>query len=130
MPDTAPMQPNNGAGIAPMEGLCRIDELDKRTRPYRRYLAIREAIMADLGGEEALSEVKRQLVSKFATLALQLEVAEVVALAGQAIDAEAFGRTAGHMRRLAEAIGLGRRARDVTDLQDYLAARAPAEDAA
>ena len=119
--DTPEMRHQSGTGSASIEGPSTIDALDRRTRPYKRYLAIRAAVIDDLGGEIALSEVQKQLVSKFATLALQLEVFEAAAMAGQAIDAEAFGRSAGHLRRLAEAIGLRREPRDVTpDLHTYL----------
>ena len=130
MAEAAQIPPQNGASITQMDGLLTIDALDRRTRAYRRYTAIRDAVLEDLGGEGALSEVQRQLVSKFATLALTLEITEAAALAGQTIDAEAFGRVAGHLRRLAEAIGLERRAREVTDLRDYLAARAAGDEGA
>jgi hypothetical protein len=122
--DTPALQANSGADAGQVEGLLTIDALDRRTRAYKRFVAIRSAIIEDLGGEDALSEVQRQLVSKFATLSLQLEATEAAALAGQAIDAEAFGRAAGHLRRLAEVIGLQRRPRDITSLTDYLTARA------
>ena len=67
-------------------------------------------------------------MSKFATLAIQLETFEAAALAGQSIDPDAFGRAAGHLRRLAEAIGIERRARDVTTLDAYLAGKAAQRD--
>ena len=119
----ATMPPQNDGGTAPIEGLHTIDELDRRTRPFKRYTAIREAILSDLGGEEVVSEVRKQLVSKFATLAMRLEAFEAAAMAGVEIDADLFGRTSGHLRRLAEAIGLSRVPRDVTDLQTYLGQR-------
>ena len=97
-------------------GLLNIDDLDKRTKTYKRWEAIRAAVLSDRGGEQNVSEVQRQLISKFATLALQLELQEAAALAGGGIDVEAFGRNAGHLRRLAKSLGLGRVARDVTDI--------------
>jgi len=125
--ETRTIQPQSGATGTSVDGLLTIDGLDRRTRAYRRYLTIKSAILEDLGGEEHLSEVQRQLVSKFATLALHLEATEAAALAGQTIDGDAFGRAAGHMRRLAEAIGLERKARDVTPaLADYVAGRGAA----
>jgi hypothetical protein len=51
-------------------------------------------------------------------------------MAGQTIDPEAFGRATGHLRRLAETIGLHRRQRGVTDLNTYLASRATGGEAA
>ena len=132
MPAPAALIPPRSEADAPpvSDGLATIDELDRRTRPFRRYSAIRAGVIDDLGGEGALSEVQKQLVSKFATLALTLEAIEAAALAGQPIDAEAFGRTSGHLRRLAEAIGLERRMKDVPTLSEYLASRAQAAPAA
>ena len=63
------MPPENSAGNTPMEGmsgLSTIDALDKRTRAYKRYTAIREAVLEDLGGEDHLSEVQKQLVASSA----------------------------------------------------------------
>src|ERR1039458_9836598 len=95
-------------------GVLSIDTLDRRTRPFKRYEAIRGAVLADMGGEENVSEVQKQLVSKFATIALQLEVMEAAAIDGNEIDVDLFGRAAGHLRRIAEALGMQRVARDVT----------------
>ena len=111
-----------------------LDALDRRTRPYRRYEAIRGAVLADMGGEENVSEVQKQLVSKFATIALQLEVMEAAAIDGNEIDVDLFGRAAGHLRRIAEALGMQRVARDVTptlaDIADEIAAEEEAAAAA
>ena len=94
-------------------GVLSIDALDRRTRPYRRYETIRGAVLADMGGAENVSEVQRQLISKFATIALQLEVMEAAAIEGNEIDLDLFGRCAGHLRRIAETLGLARVPRDV-----------------
>jgi hypothetical protein len=105
-------------------GVLSIDALDRRTRPFKRYEAIRAAVLSDMGGEENVTEVQRQLVSKFATLALQLEVLESAAIEGNPIDLDLFGRCAGHMRRIAETLGLRRVPREVPDLRTYLESRA------
>jgi hypothetical protein len=103
-------------------GIPTIDALDRRTRAYRRYEAIRGAVLSDMGGEENTSEIKRQLISKFATICLQLEVMEAAAIAGETIDADAFGRISGHARRIAETLGMSRRPREITpSVADYVA---------
>jgi hypothetical protein len=107
-----------------VSGVLSIDGLDQRRRPFRRYETIRGAVLGDLGGEESTSEIQRQLISKFATLALQLEEMEAAALAGNEIDVDLFGRCAGHLRRIAEVHGLRRVPKDVPDLHTYLAAKA------
>jgi hypothetical protein len=104
-----------------MFGVLSIDALDQRRRPYRRYESIRSAVLSDLGGEESTSEIQRQLISKFATLALQLEEMEAAALAGNEIDVDLFGRGAGHLRRIAEALGSKRVPKNVPTLAEHLA---------
>ena len=92
------------------------DGIDSRTRPYRRYGTIKGAITSDLGGDECITELQRQLISKFAAMAMQLEDMEAAAVAGEEIDLDLFGRISGHCRRIAESLGLKRVARDVTSL--------------
>jgi hypothetical protein len=75
------------------------------------------------------TEIQRQLVGKFSTLALQLEALEAAAIEGDEIDLDLFGRCAGHLRRIAETLGLKRQPRDVTgDLKGYLSAAANARE--
>ncbi len=83
--------------------------------------------ISDLGGDGAVSAAERSIVRRVATLTVELErMEERFATDGEA-DAEAldlYSRTSGNLRRLLEAVGLRRRARDVTpDLRDYIDAR-------
>jgi hypothetical protein len=135
------MHPENEANIAAdesgceavarsMDGVLNLDAIDRRTRPYRRYEAIRAAVLSDLGGEANTSEVQRQLISKFATLALQLELLEAKSLDAE-IDIDLFGRASGNLRRIAETLGLRRCAKDVTpSLAEYLAQKHGDDEAA
>jgi hypothetical protein len=107
--------------------LLSIDALDKRTRPFKRYETIRAAVLSDMGGEANVGEIQRQLISKFATLALQLEVLETAAIEGKPVDLDLFGRCAGHLRRIAETLGLKRVPRDVTPTLDDIAREIEAE---
>lgn len=107
------MPPNNKRTA--LKSVAEIDALDRRTRPYRRYDSIRAAVLSDMGGEANVSEVQRQLISKFATLALQLEEIEAAALEGEQIDLDLFGRCSGHMHRIAMTLGVKRVPIDVTD---------------
>jgi hypothetical protein len=83
-----------------------------------------------MGGEENVSEVQKQLVSKFATIALQLEVMEAAAIDGNEIDVDLFGRAAGHLRRIAETLGIERRQRDVSPTLEEIADEIAAEEEA
>ena len=98
---------------------CRIDDADRRTRVYRRYRSIREALTSDAGGD--VSEAKRQLIERSSFLASRLEAMEVQALAGAEIDAVAYGSLADRLRRLLVAVGLQRTPRPVETLAQYTA---------
>jgi hypothetical protein len=111
-----------------IDGAFNIDAIDKRSRAWRRYQSIRSAVLTDLGGESNTGEIARQLISKFATLAIQLEEMEAFAVNGGKIDLDLFGRCAGHLRRIAETLGLKRIPRDVTPmLEQYLAQKREAQ---
>jgi len=83
--------------------------------------------MADLGGEDRLSQAELTLINRAATLTCELERMDTrFAEAGEASrdDLDTYQKTAGALRRLLESIGLERRARDVThDLKAYVEAR-------
>src|SRR5450631_4402322 len=113
-------------------GISSIAALDKRTRAFKRYQVIVGAVLADIGGAENVSEIQRQLIAKFATLALQMEAMEAAAIEGNEIDLDLFGRCAGHLRRIAEALGMRRVPREIPTLEEHLALiareRPPDED--
>ena len=122
--DAAEKQLATDAGIGVIEALLTVDGLDKRTKPYKQFVAIVDALQGDLGGVDHLSEIKKQLIRRVATLAVWCEAQDASALCGNPIDADMYGRVAGHMRRLSETLGCERVARDVThDLRGYLAAQ-------
>jgi hypothetical protein len=117
--DTAPM-PARPVAAKSAPALLTLDELDRRERPYRRYASILTAIESDLGGSGHISEAQRQIASRAAFLAMQLEGFEAKALSGGKVNLSLFGQLADRMRRLLESIGLERRAREVPDLQTYV----------
>lgn len=106
------------------------DGVDSRRRPYRRYGVIKGAIVSDLGGDECVTELQRQLISKFAAMAMQLEAMEAAAVAGEPIDLDLFGRITGHCRRIAETLGLQRRARTIVPTLAEIADEIEAEEEA
>jgi hypothetical protein len=72
--------------------------------------------VGDLGGLDNTSVAERSLVRRAAVITTELEMLEAkFAAAGQASagDLDLYQRTAGNLRRLLEAIGLQRRAKDV-----------------
>jgi hypothetical protein len=104
--------------------------VDGRSTWARRLRDLVTLHVADLGGDENVSEAERAIIRRAATLICELERMEAgFAVADGADDAalEVYQRAANSMRRLLEAVGLQRRARDVTPtLGQYLTARATA----
>jgi hypothetical protein len=99
--------------------------VDGRSTWVRRLRDLIESHTSDLGGADAVSEAERSIIRRIATLTVELERLEVeFAAAGSAQpqQLDLYQRTANSLRRLLEAIGLHRRARDVTpDPLEYAA---------
>ena len=90
--------------------------IDGRSPWVRRCKDLIAAHIADLGGELNTSAAERSIVRRAAVLTTELELLEAkFAAAGQASsdDLDLYARTSGNLRRLLEAIGLQRRARDI-----------------
>lgn len=113
-------------------GSALLPGVDGRSLWVRRCRDVIEAHISDLGGTENTSEAERSLVRRAAVLTTELERLETrFATAGEAKpdDIDLYSRVASNMRRLLEAVGLRRRARDLTpSLAEYLASRAVQPD--
>ena len=92
----------------------------------RRMRDLIEAHTSDLGGTDACSHAERSIVRRVACLSVELEhLEERFANEGQAkpSDLDLYQRTSNSLRRLLEAVGLKRVARDVTPtITQYLSA--------
>ena len=109
----------------PKVQLRTLRDLDRRTTAARAALELRDSIIADLGGGDALSTMKRAIVDSAATLGAMLEDMAAAYLAGDGTDLSLYATLANAQRRLLADLGLERRARDVTpDLHSYLKERA------
>jgi hypothetical protein len=90
--------------------------VDQRSSWVRRCRELIADHISDLGGEDNTSAAERSLVRRAAVMTTELERLEVkFANAGEASadDLDLYSRSAGNLRRLLEAIGLQRRAKDV-----------------
>jgi hypothetical protein len=105
--------------------------VDGRSAWVRRCKELIADHIRDLGGADNASAAERSIIRRACVLTVELERMEkAFALAGQASadDLEIYARVAGNLRRLLEAVGLQRRARNVTPtLDQYLEQRQPAE---
>ena len=117
-----PVSPRQRSRIS--NGNALLPGIDGRSAWVRRCKDIISDHLADLGGEDNTSVAERSLVRRAAVLTTELERLEAgFATAGEASleQLDAYGRTAGNLRRLLESVGLQRRSRDVTpSLTDIL----------
>jgi hypothetical protein len=101
--------------------------VDGRTVIYRRFRDIASQIAVDQGGLEQLSEARLQLVRRFAATAVLAEQLEADLANGVEIDVERHALLCSTLTRLAQRIGIDRRAKNITpSLGDYL--RSPPPD--
>jgi hypothetical protein len=94
-----------------------VADVDGRSTWARRLRDLIQLHLADLAGEA--SEAERSIVRRAAALTVELERMETsFALAGEALpeQLDLYQRTANSLRRLLEAVGLDRRAKDITPL--------------
>jgi hypothetical protein len=87
----------------------------------RRYRDLLELHADDLGGAGLLSEAQHSLIRRVATLEIELERLEGRLSEGNDVDLDVYARTASHLRRILETLGIERAKRDVTpDIRTYL----------
>jgi hypothetical protein len=103
--------------------------LDMRSAMARRFKDITSAILVDQGGEDRCSESRKQLIRRFAAAAVIAEQMEAKLANGGPINITEHAQLASTLVRIAQRIGINRRAKDITPaLPDYLdAAEAEAE---
>jgi hypothetical protein len=118
------VRPCDTPEVAPRKGRSRVSNgsiliagVDQRSPWVRRCKDILREHISDLGGIDNCSAAERSIIRRAAVLTTELEQLEArFATAGQADagDLETYQRCANSLRRLLEAVGLQRRAKDVT----------------
>jgi hypothetical protein len=105
-------------------GSALLPGVDGRSAWIRRCKDIITQHVSDLGGETNTSAAERSIIRRASVMTVELEQLEAkFALAGQAdaSDLDLYVRASGNLRRLLEAVGLQRRARDISPtLSDLL----------
>jgi hypothetical protein len=108
---------SNGADLLP--------DIDGRSRQARRFRDILSALVSDQGGADRLSEARLQLCRRFAAAAVLAEVIEARVVNDEGIDLNEHALLSSTLVRLAQRIGIDRRAKTIVpDLRDYLERRA------
>jgi hypothetical protein len=99
--------------------------IDGRSATARRYKEILTTIIADQGGADRLSETRSQLIRRFAAASVLAETIEARIIEGEPVDLNEHAQLSSTLVRLAQRIGIDRRARNVTPtLSEYLEAKA------
>jgi hypothetical protein len=89
----------------------------------RRYRDLLCSHISDLGGASGLSEAQIGLIKRAAAIEVELEQQEGKLSQGQEINLDVFTRSASHLRRIWESLGLDRKAKvingdDTADADD------------
>ena|SRR5690348_13188463 len=118
-------------------GSSLIHDIDHRSAEMRRLRDLVSAHVSDLGGDDAVSHSERILINRASMLTLQLEMLERVFADNDFVatprEIDRYQRVCNTLRRTLEALGLQRRAKDVTSppqTLDEIAAEIEAENAA
>lgn len=116
------VSPAKGSGKVKLKTLA---DIDRRTRAAQACFELRDRLIRDLGGEDCLSVMQRELIDNTACLGAMLKDAAASYLQGEPVDLGEFMALTNAQRRLLADLGLARRAKDVTpSLSDYSAWRA------
>lgn len=104
-------------------------EADGNSDWARRYRDLLGLHASDCGGADYLSEGKKQLIRRIATLELQCEIYEAALSRGEEIDFDMYNRISGNLRRMLDTLGLDRVARNVDPVTIYLQKRQKVKEA-
>lgn len=97
--------------------------IDGRSAVARRYQDLIASLSSDAGGESQMSETRRQLIRRFAALAVLAENIEARLAMGETIDLGEHCQISSTLVRLATRLGINRATKLVTPLRDYLEAK-------
>ncbi|MGP5563691.1 hypothetical protein [Vreelandella alkaliphila] len=100
-----------------------LSQLDGRRGVTQELRQRYTAMTNDLGGAERLSYAQRSLVERALWLEYWLQTQEVELAEGKAFDVGRWTQAANSLQGILSKLGLERKAKDVPNLQDYLAAK-------
>lgn len=100
-----------------------LEKLDGRTRLAQAVQSRYHALATDMGGLESLSYQKRSLAKRIVYMEAIIEQQEAALARGEEINQGRMIQSVNTLIGLLKTVGLERVARDVPDLQTYLARR-------
>ena len=95
-------------------GHAVLPNVNGRSAMARRFKDIANAILADQAGADQCSEARKQLIRRFAAVAMLAEQLESRLANGEQIDIAEHATLSSTLVRLAQRIGIDRRAKDIT----------------
>ena len=100
-----------------------MEDIDRRTRAAQQAVATKNSIVADLGGAEGLSTLERLMAEHAALAAAVVQDSYTRWLRGDDVPLTELSTVQNSFMRAALALGLSRRAKDVTpqSIDSYLA---------
>ena len=116
-----PDEAANPPARAPKARLVSLDQIDRRTKAAQLALETKNAIISDLGGPDQLSTLERLLAEHAAMASAVVADSYTRWLKGEQIALAELATVSNTYMRAAMALGLGRRAKDVTaSIDTYL----------
>ena len=100
--------------------LLSLADLDRRTRAAQHAREVRNAIVADLGGEDRLSTLELLQAENAAVDAAVLRDMQCRWLKGEPVPVSEMATIENTFNRTAAAVGTKRRTRDITPLREQL----------
>jgi hypothetical protein len=97
---------------------------DKRSKEVRRALSRMRQVVLDLGGESELSQVQIDLLERYAWACHWLEKIEDIVIRGGKVPPDQWYALVNVQTRIAQLLGLERKARRLPTISEYMAARA------
>jgi hypothetical protein len=99
-----------------------MERLDKRTVLGKAIVERYSAIVADLGGDTALTTIKHSLVRRFVWFETMIQGMECRAAAGEEIDIGSWSQLTNTWLGIARLLGLERKSRPARKLREHLEA--------
>ncbi|GAA0581432.1 hypothetical protein GCM10008997_32910 [Halomonas salifodinae] len=103
-----------------------LERLDGRTRLAQAVRQRYSALTTDLGGHENLSYQRRSLARRALWQEAVIEQMEAALARGEDVDLGRMTQAVNSLQGLLKTLGLDRKAKDIPDLQTYLANRGQA----
>jgi hypothetical protein len=113
----SPFRAGNGQGKV---RLLTRRHLDGRTIAARQFDEIASAIAADMGGVSQLSTIQKHLVEAFSGAAVHVQSLNARMLLGEDVDLSKHAQAVTTLVRVASRLPIGRVARQIPSMQEYL----------